>query len=173
MLDEETDVRADGRVQSHFVWYLEAMEELGADCAPIRALVESIQDGTSLGKALEASDLPPAAKTFGSATAAVLERPIHIRAAVFLHGREEIIPEMFLPIVEHLDREGVACTALRDYLQRHVEIDQGEHGPLAEQMLSRLHRGDPILQAEAQAAALDALAVRQQLWDAIADATDY
>ena len=29
VLDEETDVREDGRVLSHFAWYLEAMEEIG------------------------------------------------------------------------------------------------------------------------------------------------
>lgn len=39
VLDEETDVRADGRVTSHFAWYLEAMDEVGADTAPIRAVV--------------------------------------------------------------------------------------------------------------------------------------
>lgn len=95
-----------------------------------------------------------------------------MRAAVFLHGREEIIPEMFLPIVEHLDQQGMPCSSLREYLMRHVEIDSGEHAPLAEQMLTRLHRGDAKLKAEAEEASLEALAVRQQLWDTIAELTD-
>ncbi len=77
---------------------------------------------------------------------------------------------MFLPIVERLEQEGLACTTLRAYLVRHVEVDGGHHGPLAERMLSRLYRDDPALRAEAEEAALESLRARERLWDAIAAA---
>ncbi len=167
VVDEESDVRADGRVQSHFVWYLEAMEEIGADTLPARALSDSLARGTGLADALRESGIPMDAKRFGEVTAEFLERPVHVRAAVFLYGREEIIPEVFLPIVERLDGEGLSCPALREYLLRHIEIDQGDHGPLAAEMLEHLCRGESARRREAEEAALVSLQARARLWDAI------
>ena len=169
VVDEESDVRADGRVQSHFVWYLEAMREVGADSRPIETLVEDLRRGRSLAEALDVSTLPGPAREFGRVTASFLSRPTHVRAAVFFHGREEIIPEMFLPIVDGLAEQGDPCDGLREYLTRHIEVDGGDHGPLAERMLVRLYGGDRALRAEAESAALESLAARERLWDAIAD----
>jgi len=172
VLDEETDVRADGRVQSHFAWYVEAMEEVGANVRPVRALVSELGRGCPFSEALRSSGLPLASRAFGQSTAEFLARPLHVRAAVFFHGREEIIPGMFLPIVDSLEQGGLACDALRAYLVRHVEIDGGNHGPLAERMLTRLYRDDEALRREAEVAALESLAARERLWDAIADACE-
>ncbi len=167
VLDEETDTRADGRIMSHFVWYLDAMDEIGADSRPVRELVDALESGTPLSEALRASLLPRAASAFGETTAELLERPLHARAAAFFHGREEIIPEMFLPILERLERQGLCCPALRGYLLRHIEIDGTDHGPLAERMLARLYRNSAVLRAEAEEAALFSLMARERLWDAI------
>jgi len=90
-------------------------------------------------------------------------------AAVFFHGREEVIPEMFLPIADQLERKGVRCTLLREYLLRHVGIDSADHGPRAERLLARLYRNDPAMRREAEAVALESLAVRERLWNAIAE----
>lgn len=169
VVDEETDVRADGRVQSHFAWYVEAMEEVGADTGPVRALVRELEAGRSLDAALRTSSLPRAARAFGRTTASFLDAPLAVRAAVFFHGREEIIPEMFLPIVEGLAARGLACEGLRSYLQRHVDVDGGEHGPLAERMLARLYGDDEARRRAAEDAALESLLARERLWDAIAD----
>jgi hypothetical protein len=170
--DEESDVRADGRVQSHFAWYVEAMEEIGADVEPVRALVDELARARPLAEALRSSRLPTAARAFGLSTAAFLSRGVHVRAAVFFHGREEVIPEMYAPIVEELAERGLACETFRAYLARHVEIDGGSHGPLAEGLLRRLYGGDEALRVEAELAALESLAARDRLWDAIAEACD-
>jgi hypothetical protein len=167
VLDEETDVRPDGRVMSHFEWYLEAMAEIEADTRPVRDVVGSLARGMPLAPALRASGLPSAAVEFGLTTAALLEGPLHARAAVFFHGREEIIPSMFLGILARLEMQGLPCPSLRGYLQRHVDLDGSDHGPRAEQMLARLCQGNKVMIVEAQAAALVALHARERLWEAI------
>ncbi len=172
VLDEETDTRADGRVMSHFAWYLEAMDEIGADSAPARGLVEILTSGTALADALRASALPPAARAFGEATAAFLQRPLHARAAAFFHGREEVIPEVFVAILDGLERQGLSCEALREYLQRHIDVDGDDHGPLAEQLLVRLFGHDAALRREATDTAVESLAARERLWDAITVAVE-
>lgn len=168
VLDEETDRLPDGRISSHFAWYLEAMDEVGADSRPARALAGALATGTSLAAALRASALPPAARAFGASTASFLERPLHARAAAFFHGREEILPGLFLALLERLEAQGLPCTILRAYLQRHIELDGGDHGPQAERLLERLFAGDAVRRAEAEATALESLDARERLWDAIA-----
>jgi hypothetical protein len=170
VLDEETDERADGRVQSHFAWYLEAMEQIGADTAPARALVGMLAAGDPLGVAIRASALPPAARAFGEATAAVLDAPLHVRAAVFFHGREDVIPEMFLQIIEQVERDGLRCATLREYLLRHVGLDRDDHGPRARALLERIYAGDEAKRTIAEQAACQALIAREILWDAVAGA---
>lgn len=171
VLGEETDRRGDGRVLSHFAWYLEAMDEIGADTGPVRALLADLAAGTPLAAALDASGLPPAAQAFGRATAASLDLPLHARAAVFFHGREELIPELFVPILDELAAAGLRCELLAGYLARHIEVDGGDHGPRAERLLHELCGDDPARRAEAEAAARAALLARLALWDALAGET--
>jgi hypothetical protein len=170
VLDEEADERADGTVRSHFAWYLEAMQEIGADSGPARALVEMLAAGEPLGIAIRGSALPPAARVFGEATAAFLDAPLHVRAAVFFHGREDVIPEMFLRIVEQLEREGLRCATLREYMLRHVALDRDDHGPKARSLLERIYAGDEAKRTIAEQAAYQALIARETLWDDISDA---
>ena len=68
-------------------------------------------------------------------------------AAVFAFGREDIIPDMFR---ELLPRSGVPCPAkltevekkisvFRYYLERHIELDGKDHGPLAIRLVEQLN----------------------------------
>jgi hypothetical protein len=167
VLDEETDVRDDGRVMSHFAWYLDAMEEIGADAGPARRMVAALASGTPLREALRASALPPAARMFGGTTADLLELPLPARAAAFFRGREELIPAMFLPILDRLERQGLCCPLLKGYLQRHIQVDGDDHGPQAKRILDRLCRDSATSREEAEDAALMALTARDRLWDGI------
>jgi hypothetical protein len=167
VLDEETDVHPDGRVISHFEWYLEAMTEIEADTRPVRDVVGSLVRGMQLGPALRASSLPAAAVEFGLTTAALVEGPLHARAAAFFHGREEIIPELFLGVLARIEEQGLPCPSLRGYLQRHIKSDCSDRAPCVEEMLALLCQGNRVMIVEAQAAALLALHARERLWDAI------
>jgi hypothetical protein len=172
VLDEECDLLSDGKVLSHFEWYVQAMEEIGADTKPIHRLVEQLASGVPWISAIEESGLPVESCSFGLATGVALKCEQHIRAAVFFHGREEVIPEMFSPIVERLAEEGLSCSTLQAYLKRHIELDSGEHGPACKELLQRMYESQPSARSEAEDAALQALIARERLWDAIAIAID-
>ncbi len=51
------------------------------------------------------------------------------------------------------------------YLERHIELDAGHHGPAAEQLLERLVRVAPAYRQQANDAALAAVQSRIALWD--------
>jgi Protein of unknown function (DUF3050) len=168
VLGEETDVLQPGVYGSHFEWYMAAMQEVGCDLGPIRRLLAAVHAGQPVKAVLHMVDLPSEAKAFVRHTMSVLDRPVHVRAAVFFHSREDVIPRMFVQVVHALQARGLHCTTLLAYLQRHIEVDRDSHAPLAERLLCRLYANDPARQREAEEAALAALIARQQLWDTIA-----
>jgi hypothetical protein len=115
--------------------------------------------------------MPEAARTFVSFTMDVIQRgKPHEIASVFTFGREEIIPTMFLGILDTLEmKDNASYEDLRYYLERHVEVDGGHHGPLAERMVEILCGSDAALYEEASVMAKTALQHRIALWDAVAD----
>jgi hypothetical protein len=92
-------------------------------------------------------------------------------AAAFTIGREDIIPEMFVRLLEDLSRtHGPRLTLFSDYFARHIQIDGERHGPMAARLLEDLCRDDEAAWREAYAGARDALVARKELWDGIRDA---
>lgn len=162
---EESDLYQ-GRPVSHFELYLEAMEQAGADTAPIRRLVASASERPDR-PALDGA--PPAARAFVESTfRTIRERSPAAQAAAFAFGREDAIPGMFRALVHHLNREHHGELSLFVwYLERHIEIDGDEHGPLALGMVSDLCGDDPALWQEAADAAEEALTARLRLWDGV------
>lgn len=169
VLGEETDEIRPGVFRSHFEWYLEAMEEVGADRGPMDKLIAGLARGDHWARALEDSGLPREAREFAVSTLRLAAGPLHVRASAFFHGREDLIPTMFIELVARLKDEGHPCHTLNAYLERHIEVDGGEHGPMAEQLLDRLVAGDPVKARESHEAAVIALRARARLWGAIAD----
>ena len=168
VLDEESDLLPyrQGHA-SHFVWYTEAMEELGAQLGPVRAFLARMTNGQPVLEAMHAAGMPDASRDFVANTLSSLDEPLLVRAAVFLHSREEVIPRMFLPLVHKLRHQGLPCARFLGYLERHIEIDGGAHGNHAAALLERLCRSAPGLQQHAEFAVEGALAARHRLWDAI------
>ena len=54
-----------------------------------------------------------------------------------------------------------------DDLNRHIALDQDEHGPLAHQLVSTICGDDPDLWQQAEQAAFASLTARLNLWDAM------
>jgi hypothetical protein len=167
VLDEESD-SVGGSYLSHFELYVVAMGEVGADAAPITRLVDGVRAGNHVMEAAHAAGVPEACRAFLRTSFALLEQPLHARAAAFYYGRELAIPRMFLPLLERIEASGLRCDGLRTYLTRHIEHDGERHGPLSWQLLERLCQGDPGKWQDARAAAMMALEARLALWDAIA-----
>ncbi|MEZ6196862.1 MAG: DUF3050 domain-containing protein [Planctomycetota bacterium] len=166
VLDEETDEVAPGRYLSHFAWYLEAMEEMGASLAGIRSLLAVLQRGAPLAEAARgAPAIPEPARRFLLVSAEVLDEPLAVRAAVFLRARESIIPRLFAPIVRELAAGGLACPTLLAYLERHIAVDGEDHGPRAHALVDRLLAAAPEHRERAESVALRALEARQDLWN--------
>ena len=168
VVDEEADVLPypPGHA-SHFVWYTEAMAELGADLAPTRHWLRSMANGTPALRAMQDAGMPKAAQEFVATTLSFLDEPLAVRAAVFLHGREDLIPQMFAPLVRSMRAQGLPCERFLAYLERHIEVDGGAHGRHAAALLERLCAAAPELRERGERAALAALLARQRLWDAI------
>ena len=169
VVGEESDIDEHGQRYSHFELYLKAMEQCGADTTGIHALIQSLQAGTPVLNAIRQSAVPVAAAEFMHHTFSVINsgKP-HIIAAVFTFGREDLIPDLFSGLVNELSKSFPGqLNILQYYLERHIEVDGGEHGHLAHKMLANLCEQDPQKWAEARNAAAEALEKRLQLWDAI------
>jgi hypothetical protein len=169
VLDEESDV-FDGRTVSHFELYVEAMRECGANVQPVLVLQQELACAVSLDGALDRIHAPAAARSFVALTFAVIDegRP-HAIAAAFTYGREDLIPNIFRSLVRDLDRQ--LSGRLRKfvwYLERHIELDGDDHGPLALRMIEDLCGDDSDKWSQVAAAAESALRARLALWDGIA-----
>jgi hypothetical protein len=166
VLGEESDA-FEGRPISHFELYCLAMERCGASTAEIRGVLAALQDGHSVASALAGNKGPAAA--FVRDTFGVLEQGrLHATAAAFTFGREDLIPAMFTGFVRSLDRDldGRLSTFVW-YLERHIELDGEEHGPMALRMVAGLCGDDARKWREAEEAAVFAVESRLRLWDGI------
>ncbi len=166
---EESDVY-EGRSLSHFEIYRIAMEACGAQTTSIDNLIANITKGKSVQDALFQCDAPLEAADFVLSTFQVLdEGKLHKTAAAFTFGREDLIPEMFRGMVRNLNHELAGrLSPFLWYLERHIEVDGEDHGPMALRMVSELCGDDDYKWQEAEEAATHALNARLRLWDGIA-----
>jgi hypothetical protein len=171
VLTEESDDAPGGGYTSHLELYLKAMNEAGADTAPLRRLLARVEAGQSA--MVDDSGLPEAAALFAAATLTTATgAPTHALAASFAFGRERLIPTMFASLREAAVRHRPRLDLLLAYLDRHIELDADEHTPLAFNLVSGVCGEDPARWAEAREAALAALQNRLELWEAIARAIE-
>ena len=165
VLGEESDLY-EGSFLSHFELYLHAMESCGADGSRVTELVRAVEAGHSLEDALRSA--PGESRAFVEATFATLATgETHRIAAAFTLGREDLIPEIFSAFVREMDEQVPGPIApLRYYLERHIEVDGDQHGPMAMAMLRHLCRSEQDW-ADATEAATHALRARLAFWDGI------
>ncbi|MGY2375054.1 DUF3050 domain-containing protein [Pseudomonas sp. SDO524_S393] len=170
VLGEESDAHPAVGHCSHFEWYLEAMAEVGADTLAITRFIALQREGVEASEALQRLDVPIGAARFVRHTLDIaLNAPVHCVAAVFLHGRESVIPAMFEHLLQHNRVIQRQAPLLRRYLERHVELDTQNHVPAATRLLEHLVGADPVRAQQAHEAALGALNCRIALWDEVRD----
>ncbi len=171
VLEEESDCElSDGTSTngvSHFERYLQAMIEVGADIDPITRFVEHAGK-QGIDDALSTCDVPPPARTFVTFTFNIIASDqVHLMVALLAHSREELVPHLFRSLLRHLPVTAHQAPTLFAYLERHVQLDAQEHGPLAIQILSELCHGSRDMYAEAIAVAEQGLAARLEFWNGI------
>lgn len=170
VLGEESDEDGQGGYISHFELYLQAMEEAGADQGPIQAFLAELTAGKPYEEALHHPSVPKTAREFVAFNLRVaLTGELHEVAAVFFYGREGLIPDMFRLLLASLEKKGASSKWLDYYLRRHIELDEDEHGPLAERLLVSLCGNDPKKLEEAYTIAQTALQMRGRLWDGVVE----
>jgi len=89
----------------------------------------------------------------------------HQIAASFANGRENLVPLMFLRILESCKVAKEQAPLFHYYLERHAHLDGEQHGPMAEQLLDSLTGGDSVKEKEAAQAAKKSVEARIELWD--------
>jgi len=169
VLGEESDVDPSGARISHFELYLQAMKQAGANTKGIELFIHTLRQGQSLEQAFEKAQTPESARSFVRHTMQVAtEAPLHVLAAVFSFGREDLIPDMFLELIREIkSMEPGSLDLLGYYLERHIEVDGGHHGPLAWNMVQNLCGNDQQKWNEAAEASAMALKQRIQLWNGV------
>lgn len=168
VLCEETDVNELGEPKSHFEMYLDAMTQLQADTTQINQFLSFIYAGNSVKIASEKVNLSENIAEFINFTFSIIEsnKP-HEIASAFTFGREDIIPDMFLSIIKENGAQQEATGKLKYYLDRHIELDGDEHGPIALQLICELCGNDSLKWEETLTAAKRSLEKRVELWDTI------
>jgi hypothetical protein len=170
VLGEESDQDKDGKVLSHFEMYLEAMQQIGAQTMPIHQLTEWLSYGKKLEEALYQLEINEETRDFVRFTFEVIDSgQLHKIAALFTFGREDLIPDMFIEILREMQGQGQSnIDKLLYYLERHIEVDGDDHGPISLKMMEEICGSDATKWQEAQAVSILALEKRFQLWNGIA-----
>ena len=173
---EETDLTSDGKRQSHYEMYLDAMQQCGANVNDVNQFLNDVATTKNIFVSIKTSKLDEKVKAFLDYTFRIIEegKP-HKIAAAFTFGREDLIPTMFTEILRNFQQNfpETNLSKLIYYFERHIELDAEEHGPMAMQMISELCGQDTKKWEEVEATSIEALEKRIGLWDAILKQIEY
>lgn len=168
VLAEESDINEKGEAKSHFEMYLDAMIETKANINHINQFIELIKTGNSINYSLNQINIKKEVAEFVYFTFAVIEtNQPHLIAAAFTFGREDVIPDIFIELLDKIDQDNKLYSKLKYYLERHIELDSDEHGPLSLKMISELCGESNEKWNDVLYIAKKALTKRISLWDSI------
>ncbi|MDB5086992.1 MAG: heme oxygenase [Mucilaginibacter sp.] len=169
---EESDVDGEGNRKSHYEMYLDAMQQCGAEPTAFLDFIALLKSSGDVSAAFTDLDVPVTIRGFVEHTFDVINsgKP-YLQAAVFTFGREDLIPNMFLSIVNDLNSKFPGqVSQFKYYLDRHIEVDGDHHSHLALEMTAELCGNDHQKWEEITAAAIVALQKRIGLWDGVYEA---
>ncbi len=166
---EESDHDAHGVIKSHFEMYLTAMNEVNADPSKMNEFMKMIQSNNTVAAALENLAVPQEVKEFLNFTFDTIKtNKTHLIASSFTFGREDVIPDMFVSIIDKATLENnKSYDSFNYYLERHIELDGDEHGPLSLKMVTELCGNDAQKWKEVLETGKKALQLRINLWTGI------
>ena len=160
VLEEESDVDKENNPLSHYEMYIDAMKQCGANTSAIESFVSNVST-------INIPSVNDGVDAFLKTTFDVIEsNETHKIASAFTFGREDLIPDMFTAIVNEYNTENNLDKFVY-YLERHIELDGGEHGPLALELISNLCGDDDNKWREVEETAIACLVARKKLWDSI------
>jgi len=165
---EETDEDQNGEPVSHFEMYIDSIEAFGLNTSNIFKNLNTLKELTTIESDIDKLEIKDYIKDFLKFTFSVIKRgKIHEVASVFTFGREDLIPDMFIPLIEGINSDNNDLDKLIYYFKRHIEVDGDTHGPMSMEMLSYLCNNDPIKISESASIAKEALQARIALWNGI------
>lgn len=169
VLGEESDEDGQGGFGSHFDLYRQSMEEFGATGEAIDAFVLELRQGKAFDQVLVQAKLSDAVRQFISQTfATIATGDVCQICSAFTYGREDLLPDVFQKIVDEISaRSETKLDRFQYYLERHIELDKGEHGPMTTRLMQELCGEESAKWQAAEEAAATALEARIALWDAI------
>ena len=167
VVGEESDVDLNGIRKSHFELYIDAMNQCGADTAKAFTFIEVLKNTGDFNSAYSASETPAEAKEFVDFTFKIIgSNKDYLQSAIFTFGREDLIPGMFLSIVNDIHKNFPGSISIfKYYLERHIEVDGDHHSHLALQMTSNLCGSNEQFWKEAEQATIESLQKRIVLWN--------
>ena len=170
VLAEETDINQAGKRKSHYELYLDAMIDIGAEIELPTKTIDKIASSENIFMSIDKLEIHENIKEFLKFTFSVIkEGKPHKIAAIFTFGRENLIPNMFNEILREFEKNVTEgdISKLIYYFERHIELDEDEHGPMALEMVSMLAENDHEKWKEIEEISIEALEKRILLWDAI------
>jgi len=163
VLGEESDLTPNGHALSHFELYIEAMKQLRVETKPIDQFVSHYHKTGEFSFEHTA----PFISEFVSYNLHIAQNgTLEEVLGAFLFGREKLIPNIFTPILSALSDQNQDYSMAYYYFKRHIEIDGDEHGPMAQLCFESLCKTTEQKEL-AFSCALQALKLREQLWDNI------
>jgi hypothetical protein len=169
VVGEESDIDSFGIRKSHFELYQDAMLQCGADTSQIEKFITVLKNTGDFNSAFTASKTPKEARDFVDFTFKVIESgKDYLQSAIFTFGREDLIPGMFISIINEIHKSFPDDISIfKYYIERHIEVDGDHHSHLAIQMTTNLCKNNQEYWEEIEEAVINSLKQRIELWNGV------